>query len=136
MLTKVVAVLAGIVAAFAAIAIIQSIGHAVIPPPADLDVSDIEAFREWMATLPVAAFLFVLAAYYGGAFLGSFVAGWIAGLRSLIYPAIVGGLVLAGTIANLMTIPHPLWFSLLALIGIPVCAYFGGRLSPVRTAAP
>ncbi len=134
MLTKILAGLAGLVAALAVIALTQRLGHVVYPPPPDLDVHDIEAFREFTAGLPLMALLFVLIAYYAGSFVGTFVAGWIAGFRTLIYTGVIGGLVLAGTIANLAQIPHPLWFSILAVIGIPLFAYLGGRLAPVRRA--
>jgi len=132
MLTRILAGLAGIVAAFAVIALTQRLGHIVYPPPADLDVRDIEAFREFTAGMPIMAFWFVLIAYYAGAFVGTFVAGWIAGFRTLLYAGVIGGLVLTGTIANLVMIPHPVWFSILAVIGIPSFAYLGSRLTPVR----
>jgi len=134
MLTRILAGLAGIVAALAVIALTQRLGHIVYPPPPDLDVRDIEAFREFTANMPLMALLFVLLAYYAGSLVGTFVAGWIAGFRTLIYTGVIGGLVLAGTIANLSQIPHPLWFSVLAVIGIPLFAYLGGRLAPVRRA--
>ena len=132
MLTKILAGLAGLVAAFAVIALTQRLGHVVHPPPADLDVSDVEAFREYTANMPITALLFVLIAYYAGSLAGTFVAGWIAGFRTLIYAGVIGGIVLAGTIANLAVIPHPLWFSVLAVAGIPLSAYLGSRLAPVR----
>ncbi len=135
MLMKALSVLAGMVVAFALIAIVQSIGHAVYPPPADLNIRDTEAFAEYTRSLPFTAILFVLASYLAGAFAGSFVAGWIAGGPSLVYPAIIGGILLAATVANLVAIPHPLWFGILAVIGIPATAFLGGRLAPTRIAA-
>ena len=135
MLTKILAGLAGIVAAFAVIALTQRLGHVFYPPPADLDVRDIEAFREFTAGMPIMAFLFVLVAYYAGSLVGTFVAGWIAGFRTLIYAVLIGGLVLAGTVANLVMIPHPPWFSVMAVLGIPASAYLGSRLAPVRSQA-
>ena len=135
MLTKIIAGLTGIVAALAVIALTQRLGHVVYPPPADLDVRDVEAFREYTAGMPIMALLFVLVAYYAGSLVGTFVAGWIAGFRTLIYAGVIGGLVLVGTVANLVEIPHPLWFSLLAVPGIPACAYLGSRLAPVRSQA-
>ncbi len=135
MLMKAVGVLAGVVVALALIAIVQSIGHAVYPPPADLDVRDTEAFAEYTQSLPVAAVLFVLASYLIGAFAGPFVAGWLAGGPSPVYSAIIGGILLALTVANLVEIPHPIWFSVLAVLGIPAAAFFGGRLAPRRVSA-
>lgn len=135
MLMKAIGVLAGMVVALALIAIIQSIGHAVYPPPQDLDIRDTEAFAEYTKSLPFVAVLFVLASYLAGAFAGPFVTGWVAGGPSLVYAAIIGGILLALTVVNLVTIPHPLWFGILTVIGIPAAAFFGGRLAPTRIAA-
>ena len=84
MLSKTLGFFAGFIATFAAISLVQALGHAVIPPPADLDVKDQAAFAEWLATAPAGSFLFVLASYFAGAFLGPFVATWLGGvLREL-----------------------------------------------------
>lgn len=135
MLMKIIGVLGGTVVALALIAIVQSIGHVVYPPPADLDIRDVEAFAAYRQTLPVAAILFVLVSYLVGAFAGPFVAGWLAGGPSLVYSALIGGVLLVLTVANLVAIPHPVWFSGLAILGIPAAAFFGGRLAPTRVAA-
>ncbi len=134
MLRKILGGLAGVVAAFAVIMLVQFLGHQVIPPPSGMDPADPESIRAAMNDLPVGAFLFVLASYFGGAFVGTFVATWLGGARGLTYAIVVGGLVFAATVANLLMIPHPLWFSITALAGIPVAAFFGGRLAPRRVA--
>lgn len=136
MLSKALGFFAGFIATFAAISLVQALGHAAIPPPADLDVTDQAAFAEWLAMAPVGAFLFVLASYFTGAFLGPFVATWIGGGKGLAFTWIFGGLVLAGTIATVSRIPHPLWFTIVAIAGIPVAAFFGSRLAPRRVAPP
>ena len=135
MLMKIIAVMGGIVVALTLIGVVQSIGHAVYPPPADLNIRDAEAFAAYRETLPAAAILFVLASYLAGAFAGPFVAGWLAGGPSLVYAALIGGVLLALTVMNLVAIPHPIWFSVLAILGIPAAAFFGGRLAPTRIAA-
>ena len=68
------------------------------------------------------------------AFFGTFVATWLGGAPALINAIVVGSLVFAATVANLLMIPHPLWFSVAALVGIPVSAFFGGKLAPRRVA--
>ncbi len=135
MFRKIMGGLAGIIAAFAVITIVQMIGHQVIPPPSGMDPSDPDSVRGAMASLPIGAFLFVLLSYYLGAFTGSFVATWLGGAKPLTNTIVVGGLVFAATVANLMMIPHPLWFSVAALVGIPVAAFFGARLAPRRVQA-
>jgi uncharacterized protein YacL len=46
----------------------------------------------------------------------------------MIYAIVVGGLMLVATAANLLTIPHPLWFSVLGVVGIIVAAWLGMTL--------
>ena len=132
MLRKVFGSLAGIIAAFAVITLVQMIGHQVIPPPSGMNPADPDSIREAMASLPIGAFLFVLLSYFLGAFTGSFVATWLGGVRVRTSAIVVGGLVFAATVANLVMIPHPIWFSVVALAGIPVSAFFGARLAPRR----
>ena len=132
MLRKLFGGLAGIIAAFVVITLVQMIGHQVIPPPSGMNPADPDSIREAMASLPIGAFLFVLLSYFLGAFTGSFVATWLGGVRVRTSAIVVGGLVFAATVANLVMIPHPIWFSVVALAGIPVAAFFGARLAPRR----
>ena len=118
MLRDVGAALAGLVTAFALIALIEWIGHAIYPPPADLDFSDPVAMPTYVAQLPIPALLFPMFAWFIGAFCGTLVAAGIGLARPIVFAFTVGLLVLTGTIANLILIPHPMWFSALAVIGI------------------
>ncbi len=126
----------GIGTAFLTVWLMQLIGHMAFPPPADLDVEDIEAFREYVNTLPVGALAFVLASYLIGTFDGVFLACLIARMKYHIFAIIVGGLMLVATISNLIMIPHPLWFSAASLLGIAamavLAAYLAHRTLPRR----
>jgi hypothetical protein len=42
---------------------------------------------------------------------------------------VVGGFMLLATTYNLVTIPHPLWFAILSIVGIIVAAWLGMLLS-------
>jgi nicotinamide riboside transporter PnuC len=46
----------------------------------------------------------------------------------MVYASIVGGLVLLGTIMNLFAIPHPLWFSITAVLAVIATIFITGRL--------
>ena len=62
----------------------------------------------------------------------------IGDANPMIFAGVVGGLMLIGTLFNLVTIPHPLWFSILGLVGIAVGAWLGMTLGAgpaVETAA-
>ena len=124
--------IAGIVAAFSIIALVQTIGHTIYPTPEGLNVEDTEAFAAYVKSLPIGAFFPVLISYFAGSAGGTFAGGWIAGGSGRGFAAFIGGLVLVLTIVNLFIIPHPLWFSVLAVIGIPASAYAAGRFVPTR----
>ena len=67
--------------------------------------------------------------WFVGAFAGSLVADLFGDAKPYVFAGIVGGLVLAGTIANLIIIPHPLWFSITSLIGIVASAWLATRIT-------
>ena len=119
-LRYVLAYLAGALVAGFVVAGIEALGHAVYPPPAGLDPSDLEQLKAMVATLPVGAFLFVLSAWAAGAYAGGLVAARIAPARRGVLAAAVGALVLAAVVANLTMIPHPLWFSVVGIVTVLV----------------
>ncbi len=130
MIRNVAAALAGLVTAFLLIYLIELLGHTIYPPPPGLDKTDAEAIRAYISTLPVLPLLFPMFAYFIGTFAGTLLAATIGDLRPFIFAAIVGLFVLAGTIANLIVIPHPLWFAIIALVGIIVSAWLATVLAP------
>jgi len=129
MVRNIAAALAGIVTAFVMIMLIEKLGHIIYPPPPDLDFSDPEAMRPYIATLPFLALLFPMIAWVVATFAGTVLACKIGTANPLAFAAVVGGLVLAGTIANLIVIKHPLWFSLVSLVAVAASAWIAARVS-------
>jgi len=129
MVRNVAAALAGIVTAFVMIMLIEKLGHIIYPPPTDLDVSNPDVMRPYIATLPFLALLFPMIAWVVATFAGTVVACKIGTANPLLFAAAVGGLVLAGTIANLIMIKHPLWFSLVSLVAVAASAWIAARVS-------
>ena len=132
---KIVAVVLGVVVAVVLIIAIEALGHSVYPPPANIDMSDTEAMQAYVTSLPIGALLFVLAAWLMATLVGGLLACLIARETPLVYAAIVGGLVLLGTIINLMSIPHPLWFSAISVLAIIATIFVTGRLGSIFAAA-
>ena len=130
------AALAGVAIAFVLVMLIEKIGHLIYPPPADLDYTDPEAIKPYIATLPFIALLFPMIAWVVGTFAGTIVASKIGTANSLLFAGVVGGLVLAATITNLIMIPHPMWFSIVSLIAIAASAWFAAKVAsgPSKTA--
>ena len=126
----------GITVAFVTVFIVQKVGHIMYPPPAELDPTDTEAFMTYVASMPLGAFIMVLASYFIGVFDGVFIACLVARMKYHVFGVIVGGLMLVATIANLIVIPHPLWFSITAVVGIAACTamavFIAMRALPVQ----
>lgn len=122
---NIVAGIVGVTVAFALVWIVEKIGHAVYPPPGDLNVADAGALRDYVATLPLGALLFVAAAWFAGAAAGTCAACAIGTARPMYLAVIVGGIVFIAASINLVMIPHPIWFSVLGLAGILVGAGLG-----------
>jgi hypothetical protein len=129
MARNVAAALAGIVTAFVMIMLIEELGDIIYPPPPDLDFSDPEVMRPYIATLPFLALLFPMIAWVVATFTGTILACKIGTANPLAFAAIVGGLVLAWAIANLIMIEHPLWYSLVSLVAVAASAWIAARVS-------
>ena len=121
------AVIAGIATFALLIMAIEWISHQVYPPP-DIDFSEPDQIRAFMSTIPVGAILFIGLAWMAGAFCGTIVASYIGTLKPLYFGIIIGGLVLAGSITNLLIIPHPVWFTVAAPIAVILATYAAVQL--------
>lgn len=117
--------LAGVLVAMLSVWLVQTIGHAVYPPPADIDLNDIEAMKAYVAGLPIGALLFVVASYFIGTTVGTCVACAIGTMLPRIYALLVGCLMLVATTMNVMMIPHPTWFIVAAVVAIVIGAWLG-----------
>ena len=90
----------------------------------------------YVAGLPLAALLIVMAAWIAATFAGGLLACFIAREMPFVYASIVGVLVLLGTIINLMSIPHPLWFSIISVLAIIATIFVAGWLGANFSAEP
>ena len=125
---KISAVVLGVIVAVVVIITIEALGHAVYPVPEGLDITDTEAMHAYVVGLPIGALLFVMGAWLVATLAGGLLACFIARETPLVYSAIVGGLILLGTIINLMSIPHPSWFSITSVMVIIAMIFVTGRL--------
>ena len=129
MIKKIAAAVIGIVVAGGIVFAVESLGHTVYPLPADLDMNDPVEFGNYVESLPIGAFIFVAGAWVLGTLGGGLLACFIAGEKPRVYSSIVGGFILVATIANLIMIPHPLWFSISSLVAIAVMTYVTGSIA-------
>jgi len=119
----------GVLVAVGLVWLIEMIGHAVYPPPPDIDFSDVDAVRGYMSALPLGAFAFVGSGWFLGTLGGTMAASRIGSAAPRLFAMVVGGFVLAATAFNLTVIPHPLWFSIVGVAGVFIAAWLGQFLS-------
>jgi hypothetical protein len=129
MARAIVAVIAGVVVAFGMILLVETIGHFVVPTASAPSYKDAEQMREYLRTLPVGAYAFVLLAYLVGSYVGGRVAARVTRSPRSVSVWVVGALVLAATIANLVMIVHPVWFTSAAVLAV----FAGTWLATVTT---
>ncbi len=123
MIKNILAIVAGLAAAFAVVSLVQRVSHMLYPLPSGLDINDAEQLGTYIASAPLPALLLVLVSYYLGTVIGIIVANWIAPMGAVRNGLVIGALMLAATIANVVMIPHPLWFSAAAVGGIALLAW-------------
>lgn len=126
---NILAVVSGVVAGFVLILIVEGIGHLLYPPPEGLDYGDMEAVRAMTANLPAGALLMVAVAWAVGAFGGGWLAARIAKRSGTVHALIVGAVIELGAIANLLMLPHPVWFWVVGIVAILPAAYAGSRMA-------
>jgi hypothetical protein len=123
---SVLAVIAGMLVAFVLIALVQTIGMRVYPPP-PMQTGDIESLRAAMARIPLGALLFVILSYTVGSLAGGWVAARLAPNGKMTHAMIVAALLFGAGLMNLMTIPHPAWFWVASSAVYWLAAWSGAR---------
>lgn len=127
MFRKFLAIFIGLFAGMTAIWVVMVIGHAVYPPPQELDHNNREAIEAYMTTAPLGAFLFILLGWAVGSYVAGLVSTLIAKDNKSIHALICGCILLFLGIYNLVSFTHPVWFwPSLAFIFIPF-AWLGFR---------
>jgi hypothetical protein len=136
MIRTILGLLGGVITAGVTVAIGHQIGHRFYPPPPGLDLSDMEAFRELVATMPTGAFVAVLLAWLAGAFTGPIAALLIGRHRPILLTVLVAGFFLAAVVSNLLALPHPVWMCIAGPVGSILMAALGARLVWPRQGKP
>ncbi len=128
---KIFAVVAGLIVNALAVAIIETIGHTIIPPPDGFD-RILEMTREQQAELfsglSVGSLLFNIVGWAVGPFLGALVAAKIMPEYWKNSSFVIGVVVALLVLLMTFQLPHPTWMVVVGLI-VPVpMAYLGGKL--------
>ena len=123
------AIFFGIIIAHIVIGCVEWVSYQVYPIPPNIDINDMKAVSEWVASLPLGAFLFILLAWLLGTTAGTAWAARFEDQRPLLHAYIVGGIMLALGIANMQAIEHPIWFQVLGIIVFPIGTAAGHHLA-------
>lgn len=128
MLRLVLSIIGGVVAAFVIVFLGDMLSQSLATSagPAPTDMNDRAAMEAYVAGLPTAVFIVMLAtwtvaAFAAGAFAARFARrgewpGWVA-----------AGLFLCATAANLFLIPHPTWMAVAGVVLVVAAGWFGAR---------
>jgi hypothetical protein len=133
----IVGALVGVALAFLVVTLAEDVGYRWYPVPPDIDWSDAQAVRRYIDSLPVGAFLTLLAGWIGATFLGAAIGSACARPRAILISTLVGGLMLAASIANFLLTPHPWWVVAIAVLGIVGATWLAAKLlwKPLTTAS-
>ena len=130
MLRKILGVIAGLASSVVVVLLVQTVGHVLFPPPADINLSDPDVLAVSMDRIPVGSKLFVILAWFLGPLLGGILGGRLAKARWVSW--ILGGLTALGLVANAYAIAHPAWMLLVGALAIVTAAFLADRLGAPR----
>jgi hypothetical protein len=129
------AVILGLIVGMIVNMLILQINSLFFPLPEGLDPTDYEALKSAMQSQPATAWIGVLAAHLGQAFVGGWVAARLGTDRPVILAMIVGGLSLAGGIANAVMLSTPAWTWIEMPLYVVVAWLAGKQVERSRAAA-
>ena len=121
------AVLAGIVAAFVVVLGIEMIGLQIFPQPPGMNPMNPESVRQHLSEIPVGSFVTVILAWSFAAFTGPVVARQIAGATPSWPPLVVIGLFALLCAYNLIAVPSPRWMIPAAVLAVGTASMLGFR---------
>ena len=126
---NVLATIVGFIVASATVYVIESlIGHNFFPLPDGANPMDMEWLKNNMDQIPIGSKIFVVIAHLIGPITGMYVAAKIS-KTSMVPSYIVGGLMIAATLFNILMLPKELWFTLTDAILVIVGFLIGKTLA-------
>ena len=129
-------VIAGLFVAMFLVGVIEFIGMKIVPPPPDIMSPDKAKQAAAIAALPTMSFVFVLIAWTIGSCAGSFTAAYICRGPRLALAAIIGVFIWLASLANLLTIPSPLFLWIGGLTLVPLACWAGAKAAIALNPSP
>lgn len=135
MIKSIIAVVLAVLLAGVVIAVVQLVNTQIFPLPSGVDFNDRAAMSRAMGSMPTGGFVVLLLSYILGALAGGWLAARRAPGRPVLHAMIVGVLLLAAGVMNFVSIPHPLWVTVVGLLIFLPMAWLGASLARPRSAA-
>lgn len=127
---SILGVFGGLVLGFIFPASAELVKYLWYPPPEGIDwVKEPKRAEEYINSLPVTAFVILLAGYAAGALVGGWFAALVGGRSKMLHALIVGLLFLLAGVRTQLSYPHPAWFAVLNLLEYLPAALLGGLLA-------
>lgn len=132
-LRNILAILAGIIGGGLLNLGLVHVSDSIIPPPAGVDVTDMESLKTSIHLFGPEHFIFPFLAHALGTLAGACLAAWLAASHQMKIALGIGAFFLLGGIAAASMLPAPSWFVALDLIAayIPM-GWLGGTLAGGR----
>ncbi len=129
-LNTILAVVAGVVLGSLVNIGLITLGGIVVPPPEGMDPMDPESIKAFMPMFQPIHFVFPFLAHSFGTLVGALTAALIGAKEKMKFALGIGIFFLAGGIYNIASLPSPVWYSILDLVGayLPM-AWFGWKLT-------
>lgn len=128
MLRLVLSIIGGVIVAFVLVFLGDMLSQSLAASagPAPTDMNDRTAMQAYVAGLPAAVLIVMLATWTVAAFAAAAFAARL-GRRGAWPGWIAGGLFLCATGANLLMIPHPAWMAVAGVVLVVAAGWFGAR---------
>lgn len=109
---------------------IITISGSIIPPPEGTDTTTMEGLKAAMELFEMKHFIFPFLAHAIGTLVGGLLASLIAASHQLKLALVIGAFFLIGGITMVLSVPSPLWFTIidLGLAYIPM-AWIGWKIT-------
>ncbi len=123
----IIALIIGLIAGMLVVMAMEMLSHQLFSLPDGIDPMSPEGSKYIMENAPLSALILVPLGWMLAAFAAVWVATRIkkdAGMRFMIIFAL---LLLAASVFNMISIPSPVWWWAMALLGIPAMAYLGRK---------
>ncbi len=125
---SILAIFLGWAASLVVIVLVEAASHQLFPLPPGTDVWNPADLAQGPA-IPTGALALVLAAWALGALAGGFLAGRLVSKGQVRHALLVAAVVLGSAVWTMLTIPHPAWMWVAAVLLVPAGGWLGGRLA-------